>query len=188
MIEHNGKQYARVTEIIASDEYDHIDSGVLERAQIRGTQIHNAIADELWGSLALYDPAYTGYMQSWRRWHERSNIDSIVLTESRLYDDELMITGQIDLLAQCGDKVILYDWKTSVNPSQAWEYQATMYIYLLRVNGFSVIDTAYFLRLKKDGTDPKLSIYPYNSSTMDICRDMVRRFWDEEKKKEKELR
>jgi len=184
LIEHGGKRYRRVTEVISNGEYDHIDSEVIRRAQIRGTQIHNAIADELSGEMALFDPAHSCYMQSWRRWYENTSFESFPLIEKRLFDDELMITGQIDLLAVSGGIPILYDWKTSANPSASWEYQAVFYIYLLRQNGYSVSDQAYFVRLQKDGLLPRLSLFSYRDETMDICRRMVDKINEKENKLE----
>lgn len=180
----NGREYARVTEVLAKySDYSHIDPEVLRRKCDIGTDIHAAIADHLSGSMPMPCQPGAGYFDSYMLWY-RAVAPRVIYTETRYCCDELMITGQIDLVCTmgCGDIPVLIDFKTSVSESPVWIMQAHLYAHLLQRNNVIVGDKYIFLKLDKLGRSPIAYTYTRGQNTLNKCLNACRDFWAEKKK------
>ncbi len=181
MLEHEGVEYARVTEVLQPwTSFGHIDPGVLRRKAELGTAVHEAIYDYLMGDAPVLPVAGYGYLDSFKQWKDALNPE-YVLMEQRLYDNELMLTGAIDALVKMPyeDLPVLVDYKTSAQESPTvWPMQAHLYQHLLKVNDRPTADRFLFLRLNKDGKPPKVHIYKWDEYTLEVCLQAVRTFWE----------
>ena len=138
--------------------YEHIDPSVLQKAAERGSAVHEAIA----GSISCKDLPiqWHGYYEAYVEWHEVAEPD-YVFQEKRLYDDDLMITGQMDAVARIQDKLILLDWKTSNKPSPSWDIQMNAYMRMLQKIGHSVHE-AWIVLLSRMGRYQVIKV-PYQA-------------------------
>lgn len=178
MIFHNGKEYARVSDILKPFcNFDHIDPFVLQNKANIGTRVHEAIADDVVGDFPCPGIKGIGYFESYVKWKE-SVKPLFVLSEKRMFCDEKMITGQIDGLIEVGSKVVLVDFKTSVKESkETWPMQAHLYAHLLRANGFSFYPEYHFVKLNKLGLLPDIFEYKYCPIIHKKCMDSIDKFW-----------
>lgn len=149
--------YTRVTEILAPfSGMDKIDRCVLERAGIRGTEVHKNIEFLQKGELFQNLPEeWQGYIDSYNMWSKDKNI---IETQRRMFDDELMLTGEFDCLYLDGNELTLVDFKTSVSEGKTWKYQGSAYSYLAKNKGHNVTRIE-FVRLSKEGREPKSYFY-----------------------------
>jgi len=184
MIEHEGKIYARVSDILKPfSNFSHIDPLVLEKKRNIGSHVHDAIHADIMGDFPLLWGEATGYFKSYERWKEA--ISPIFLqSEQRYFDDKKMITGCIDGLIQLqGHELpILVDFKTSAAESPAWILQGHLYHYLLKSEGRIASPRMFFLKLRRDGALPTLFEYKYSKNLMAKCNRAIDNFWKNEKK------
>lgn len=177
---HEGKKYLRTTAAIKKDkEFDRIPSAVLHHKQILGTNVHQAIDDDLRGDLPLgLMPGCIGYFQSYRSWRDGVNL-SIVQNEQRYFDDELMLTGCIDLLAMLPyeDTPVIIDWKTSAAESPSWILQSHLYGYLLSKNNITTSKRYIFVKLHPLGASPDIFEYLYSPESYRDALSCVKRYW-----------
>jgi hypothetical protein len=184
MIEYNGKQYARVTEILSGlSDFSHIPAAVLKNKQDIGTTVHEAIHDDVTGEFPILSEKEVGYFDSYKLW-EKHTTPRFIQTETRYYNDEKMISGQIDGLVNLygKDRAILIDFKTSVTESPTWPFQAHLYRFLITSTGIIIDDHMHFIKLDKNGGMPKVYTYSYDPNLMAACMDAIDRFWVREKK------
>jgi hypothetical protein len=150
--------YTRVTEILSPfTGYGAIDPVVLANAADRGTKVHTIIEQILEGT--YYDEipeAYKGYIDSFQLYWDINKFE-LVLMEQRLYDDELMITGQCDVIVIDKESGMTYllDWKTSYSVNKTWDLQGAAYEYMAAQSGHKV-DKVLFIKLDKKGKAPKV--------------------------------
>lgn len=185
MWEHNGKPYARVSDILKKFvDFSGIDPQVLERKAALGTRVHQAIDQEIEWDFPVVGLKEQGYFQSFIRWRDAVS-PAFVKTEMRCYCDKKMLTGCIDALVKLEgeEKAVLVDWKTSANESPAsWPLQAHMYSYLLKEAGFDIAPRFLFVKLDKSGADPKVFEYKFDANKMSRCLQAIDEFWEENAK------
>ena len=161
--EKSRENYLRVTNVLYPfSGLQHIDPNVLAHAAERGTKVHKiceAIVIGL-GEIGVDDET-RGYVESFKKWWEQG-ID-VVKMEQRFWDDELCLTGQVDLIINTEDGLAIVDLKTSSKPSKTWPAQGAAYAYLAKKEGFD-IKKIYFLHLNKQGNAPKIYEYPINDN------------------------
>lgn len=181
MLEHNGKYYARVSDVLRPfTDFGHIDAHVLERKARIGTSAHEAIADEIAGNFPTPMREAEGYFDSFLEWCYKAQPD-FVSSEERLFCDEKMITGQLDALIRSPDYhlPILIDFKTSVQESPTWVMQAHLYAYLVeKTRGIEPI--YWFIKLDKKGKFPKVFEYKWNPEMEFKCMAAIDDFWKSE--------
>lgn len=152
------ENYTRVTKILYPfSGLEKVPAEVVKKAGIRGTKVHKiceAIVSGL-GELGV-DPETFGYVESFKKWWHTGQ--DVLMMEERFYDDDLEISGQVDLVIKTPEGLALVDLKTSYAPSNTWEVQGNAYAYLAR-NHKHDIRKIYFLHLNKTGKEPK--IYEY---------------------------
>lgn len=181
MIEHNGKKYARVSYILkAFSDFSHIDPGVLANKARIGTSVHQAIADDIAGRFPCADDDALGYYDSYEKWRNQVN-PFFVESETRYFDDNKMITGQIDAIVNLSEGsqfLTLVDFKTSAQESkETWLMQAHLYAYLLKKNDKPVHQRYLFVKLDKNGSLPQVCQYFYSSSIHLKCMKAIDDFW-----------
>lgn len=173
--------YTRVTEVLSQwDKFSMIDPVVLERKKQIGTNVHQAIEDFNNAlPVVLTDEEGGKYFQSFLLLFRKERF-SIINSEFRLYDEDLMITGAIDALIQLPNKqgLMMVDWKTSATKDAiAWEMQAIFYLHLLRKNAVeNISNTCWFVKLDKLGDLPSISRFEYSEDVMDDCRAAVKTY------------
>ena len=153
------EKYLRVTHILYPfSGLDKVNPEILAHAAQRGTKVHKiceAIATGL-GEIGVEDETW-GYVESFKKWWGKGK--DVVCVEERFWDDELCITGQIDLILRTEEGLVVVDFKTSSRPSKTWDIQGAAYAYLARKAGFD-IKKIHFLQLNKHGRNPKVHEYP----------------------------
>lgn len=179
MIEHNGKMYARVTEILQPfNDFSKIDPAVLERKRIIGTNVHKAIDDYIKEDIPILCDEEMGYFRSYLKWAEYVN-PLYSVNEKRFFDDTLMITGAIDAIVSIGESkdLVILDFKTSaVENHTTWPLQAHLYHYLAQKEFPSLSDRMIFLKLDKKGLVPVAYTYKFQQNTMNQCMQIVHEF------------
>lgn len=180
MFEHNGKRYARVTEVLAQfSDFSHIDPAVLSAKAAIGTAVHEAIHELVSGQFPAVSGRALRYLQCFEKWRERLQPE-FVFTEQRFFDDSLMITGAIDALVKFpGDEFpTLVDYKTAATESPvSWPMQAHLYGRLCNLHYGRISPRYLFLRLNDNLDMPIVHVYQYQENTMNRCLEAVRDFW-----------
>ena len=109
----------------------------------------------------------------------------IIQSEIRYFDDEKMITGQIDCVAFMHDRVnlpTLIDFKTSsAEAKESWPLQAHLYAYLLARNNMLLHPCYLFIQLNKEGDLPKVFKYLCHSNIHAKCMNAIDNFWNKQK-------
>lgn len=181
---YNGKEYARVSQIISRySDFSHIDPEVLNRKAQMGTEVHEAINDDINMKFPVVSSSCQGYLDSYLEWKNRTE-PVFLKSESRYFDDKMMITGCIDALAvfQGSSEPVLVDFKTSAQESrEVWPMQAHLYDYLLRCNGIDPDTRFLFVKLDKWGKLPMVFEYKYDKNIMAKCMEAIDLYWKDRK-------
>jgi len=159
----NRQDYTRVTTVLYPfSGLKDIKPDILQNAANRGTKVHKiceGIINGL-GEIGVEDET-RGYVESFKHWWN-TGID-VVKIEERFWNDDLQLTGQVDLLINTPTGLAIVDLKTSSRPSKTWKAQGAAYALLAKQSGYDV-KHIYFLHLKKNGKKPKLHEYPVDDS------------------------
>jgi len=93
----------------------------------------------------------------------------------RFFNDELMITGEIDCLYEDKDRgIVLVDYKTSGEESRSWKLQGSCYSWLAKQEHYP-IEVIEFIKLDKDvGTYPEIFTYEENFPLFKAHLDVYR--------------
>ena len=130
-------KYTRVTSILYPfSGLEKIDKDVIFRAGLRGTRVHNECESIVRG-LGRWDldPEIDPYVESFLKWWDNQNIISI---EERFYCDKLLITGKTDMIIRTDEGDVIFDLKTSYQPSKTWALQGSAYAYMARQKGYNI--------------------------------------------------
>lgn len=164
------ENYTRVTSVLYPfSGLDKLDSDVVARAAERGTKVHKICEGIISGLGELgVDDQTRPYVESFKKWWAQGH--EVVMMEQRFWDDELQVTGQVDLIIKTPDGLAIVDLKTSSQPSKTWRAQGSAYAYLARKAKHD-IQNVYFLHLSKYGKEPKIYEYPVDDSFfLDVYR------------------
>ena len=151
---------------------DRIDPDVVAYAAERGTKVHKiceAIIQGL-GELGVEEET-KGYVESFKKWWDLGH--EVIMMEQRFWDNELKITGQVDLIIKTPEGLAIVDLKTSSKPSPTWAAQGAAYAYLAKKAKHD-IKKIFFLHLSKVGREPKIYEYPVD----DDFFFAIYRVWD----------
>ena len=181
MIEYNGRTYARVSDVLSPlKDFSHIDPIILKKKTELGTSVHEAIADDIEGEFPILSEKGLGYFLSYQRWVKHLCVN-FVASETRYFDEDLMISGQIDALALMGwvqDLPVLVDFKCTAQVSkEVWPMQAHLYAHLLEKNGVKVRPRYVFVKLDKEGAFPMTYSYNFDPNIRARCLEAVKNFW-----------
>jgi hypothetical protein len=194
----NKEDYIRVTEILSPfTGYTSVPDKIMAPYQRRGTLAHLACnefirkGDEWLWSLRIPHQE-TGalcemtseemtlivpYVDSFSKWWD-PNWDVIEMNR-RYYEDDLELTGEVDLIVQIGDENVLIDIKTSKKPNLTWQYQLSAYKKMIQEIG---IDYLLVVQIFQDGSEPIAHEYEYDFHTFKKCYDLYHIFFDKRKK------
>lgn len=158
--------YARVTDILSIFQaYAHVDRKKLKAAQDLGTDIHAAIEAYFNDEFDPLTQKKMGYFDSFLKWAKTASIAPLE-QEKRYYDDDLKITGRIDLIAEIDGVKTIIDFKTgSWAHPEIWKLQGTFYRMLCGQD----IRQFLFVQLMKDGSIPILYPFCYSKADEDVC-------------------
>ena len=175
------KLYARVTDILAQlQDFGNINPEVLAAKAKLGTQIHAAIDAHVAGEFyTIPSEKAQKYFDSYLKWGSK-HVCEYVEREKRLFDDQLMITGQFDGLVNFRDKQhVLIDYKTSYKASpDIWILQAHFYWYLCNRNGIPAGDTMQWINLNRTGTEAKVYEFTFSEGVLFKCIELANQFWE----------
>lgn len=164
------ENYTRVTNVLYPfSGLGRIDPEVVAYAADRGTKVHKICEGIIEGLGELgVDDETRPYVESFKKWWEKGH--EVLVMEKRFWDDELQLTGQVDLIVRTPDGLAIVDLKTSSRPSDTWPAQGSAYAYLAKKAGYD-IKKIYFLHLLKSGREAKIYEYPVDDSFfLDIFR------------------
>ena len=180
-------EYQRVTEILYPfTGMKYIDPTILENAAVRGTKVHNICEGIVNGIDGWEIPEeLKGYVDSFRKWWGKGH--DVVEVEKRFYCDELGITGQVDLILKTKKGHVIVDLKTSLQESKSWMLQGSAYSYMAREAGFDVQEII-FIRLRRDGSEPKFHHYKENIELYKECLNVYRHFYGRKPKKRNKIK
>jgi hypothetical protein len=158
--------YARVSEIIGkqtADEMRVIPLDNLIRASVRGSAVDRyctCFMNGIW--IPEIESEYIDYVEEFKKWYN-DNVEKVLYTKTRLYDDQLQFTGEFDMIVQLKGSglIALIDLKTSSAVSKSWTIQLAAYKHLCRINGIS-IEGIYNLHIKKTSSKMKTSFIAHN--------------------------
>jgi len=169
--------FTRITTILAPfSGITHVNPDVLKNAADRGTRTHIACDCLIAGLGEWFEDDILGYVESFRKWFSNK---TFIKKPSRMYCDEIMITGELDLIYEEDGDLVLVDLKTSSNPSKTWALQGTAYSYLAKKNGFeNGFKRIEFIKLTKDGKDPKVFTYEEDMELFLKVLDTYRYFYE----------
>ena len=156
----------RVSEVLSTYfDASMIPADVLAHACRRGTRVHRAClsyASQV-PPIFFMEADETPFYESFMGWFDR-NVEKVFLVERRLYDNELKLTGQVDLICsvrlQPGVLCVI-DLKTPQSLKLSWLGQLAAYTHLAEVSRWKEFTSelplvAGSLRLDKDGGTAKL--------------------------------
>lgn len=178
--EENLDGYIRVTSILYPfSGLQNIDPTVLAFACERGTKVHlicEAIAKGI-GEMGVDEQTW-GYVESFKNWWGAGQ--NVVSIEERFFDEDLKITGKVDLIIDTPDGKAVVDLKTSAKPSKTWPLQGNAYAYLAKRGGHE-IKKIFFLHLNKHGKAPKVYEYEIDESFFLSLVRVYKHFFHKEK-------
>ncbi len=155
-------EYPRVTEILKCfTKFDQVPKDILENAAERGTRVHNlcaGIANGEWIPEAMIPEELRGYVNSFKQWSE-AQVTKFIVIEKRFKDDNLIFSGQLDLVILGSDnELYLVDLKTSARSYKTYPVQMGAYEHLLNIHQIKV-KGAMLVYLKKDGEFPDIDFF-----------------------------
>ncbi len=170
------KDYIRVTQILKPwMDFGTIPQGVLDNKAEIGTNVHEAINMHVLGlPLPIMTEREHKYFDSYLKWEE-GHEPTFLCTEQRYYDDDLMLTGQVDAIVSFPGRSQgrILDFKTSSKESPLhWPIQAGWYRLLAMKNSLEVSDTTHMLQLRDNGSPAKLYTYVITAQIESICRSI----------------
>ena len=184
-------QHIRVSEILAQfRNLSMINPTVLREKGLIGTEVHKNIHEYKTGGLEIFDiypmrdrngdikqkdnvPLWEErgktYFDSYVMW-DKENKPKFGIMEERYYDDNLMITGQIDALMTTSSLPVLVDFKCAYNADlEMWSMQAHYYKHLLQHNGIEIADHFLFLKLDSKGRIPAVHEIKFDEKMRARC-------------------
>jgi len=178
-MEHNDKEYKRVTETLAPfSGINSIPKEILKPAQERGTAVHEYCDKAIKGIEAIdVNEDWRGYLNSFLLWEKEKNF---LPKPDRLFCDKYNLTGEIDGLYRDGQDIVLFDIKTPIKECKTWEFQLSAYAYLLSLSGV-IISKICSVKLEKSGDEPKVSWYKIDVEGYLQLLDIYNRFFKKRK-------
>lgn len=190
----DGKEYRRVSDIVSPFRgciQGHLKA-VMEQKALIGTEVHELCTHyACHGELGSATTDRVGnYVQCFKDFHDENPMfDGVLLSEERFFDDELMLTGQVDLVYRLVDSDVhmLVDLKTSAKAERyQWGVQGTLYAKMLQDAGIELADTFIFLQLHDtQGKPPTIHPFPKWKENLpeliEITKEIIEHLNEEEK-------
>lgn len=171
--------YLKVTQVLHPfSGLGQINKDILQNAAERGSVVHfycDCIASDL-GTFGVEEKVakyarnhehtekelekVNGCLKSFEKWHDSKKMFKFLFIK-RLFDEDLKLTGETDMLYESPEGLTLLDVKTSCSESKTWMLQGSAYVHLLKLAGFDV-KRIEFLKLSKTGGSAKSFFYEEN--------------------------
>ncbi len=200
------KNYVRVSDILSRlQNFGSIDQDVLAAKAAIGTNVHDAIYNDVQNKCAnLETDRAEAYFDSYQMWRDET-CPKYLMMESRLFDDNLMITGQMDAIIEGDFGPCLLDYKTSAKANEKiWNMQAHFYWYLCKANKIEVGNQMLWINLRHrkvnqvnddgqpilddftgmplmtyEAMKPKVYEFTFDQNVLQECIDEVNKYWEE---------
>lgn len=193
--EHKGRHYLRVSTILANlqDNYRYIPQEVLNAKALIGTEVHKLCQQFLMGETVddSNDQRVLGYFDSFKKFCKNGIFQKPLVCEQRFFDDELGITGQIDMICPTkGNPMpVLVDLKTTASANEPiWLIQGALYAKMVAETNpeLNLADVFVFLQLKEKGN---AKVYRFTNwrEKLPTITSIVRQFIDSNKMKLQEM-
>jgi len=187
--------YTRVTDVLRPfSGLDFVKPEVLNAACLRGTHVHEATDAIIYESGKIVrtnlgtiikkqkdnfvvKEECEKYIESLCFWLQGK---LFIKKPERFYCDQYMITGECDALYEDDNGLTLVDFKTPVKESKTWGLQGSAYSYLAKKNGYP-INRIEFVKLCKEGKEPKVFVYEEDFGTFLSCLEVYNYFYKNKK-------
>lgn len=170
------KGYIRVTDMLKPwMDFSTIPKEVLDYKAEIGTNVHEAINMHVLGlPLPRMTDREQKYFDSYLKWEEAEE-PTFLCSEQRYYDDDIMVTGQVDAIVSFPgrNQGRILDFKTSSKASPLhWHLQLGWYSWLAKKNGLKVDETACMLQLRDNGTPAKAHNFIIDGKITELCLEL----------------
>lgn len=190
----DGKAYRRVSDIVSPFRgcaNDYLKA-LMEQKALIGTEVHELCTTYACrGTMGTAtSDRVSNYTQCFKEFHDENLMfDGVLLSEERFFDDELMLTGQVDLVYRLrdSDAHMLVDLKTSAKAERyQWGVQGSLYAKMLQDAGIELSSTFIFLQLHDvPGKPPTIHAFPKWKENLpeliDITKEIIDHLNEEEK-------
>lgn len=186
----NGKHYLRVSSIISAlrGGFGDVPKNVLEAKAKIGTEVHEICQKLLMGEIQTStNERVINYVNSFKHFNRIGLLQKPLICEERFFDDELGVTGQVDLVCPVkGSKQpLLIDLKTSAQTEDVlWLIQGTLYAKMITQTypEINLADTFLFLQLKEKGGAKAIRFENWKTK-LSYVEDIVSTFMNSNKEK-----
>lgn len=186
--EHEGRSYLRVSLVIQAYKGPiNIEKSILEKKAKIGTEVHELCQRYLYGERGLEasNQRAQNYFDCFKKFCKNGLLSEPTLCEHRMFDKELGITGQLDLVCPVVGKkeFILIDLKTTASIDRAsWGLQGTLYSKMLMEErpDLQLANTFSFIQLKERG-NAKVETFPGWKEKIGIAKKLVNNFMKKNK-------
>lgn len=171
--------YVRVSQVLHPfQDFSQIPPDVLANKARIGTEVHAAIEafykkeffpvrDDAFAYLCAFKNAYDRELKEYEP----------VMLERRFYNEEIRLTGRVDLIARKDGVLHLIDFKTTASEHlAAWKLQLALYVLLAEEDPDINIEEATILQLKKNGKYKMHSFHIYDD-LLEMARYAVALHW-----------
>lgn len=173
-----GTMYFRITEIISFfKDLSSIPEETLKRKGIIGTNVHQAISAYYDESLDAKDMTETEhkYFQSFLKWRFIEQGHPFMI-EKRFYDEDRLLSGQIDLILQKDGCKYLVDFKTTYTADPVfWPIQGAFYYSLVKPVVKDLQPEVIFVQLKRE-KKPTCYSFTITDDLLHVCESMYEVF------------
>lgn len=191
---HNGKPYLRVSSIISAlrGGFGDVPQAVLEAKAKIGIEVHEICQKLLLGEIQTStNERVMNYVNSFRHFNRIGLLQKPLICEERFFDDELGVTGQVDLVCPVkgSRNPILIDLKTSAQAEgYLWLIQGTLYAKMISQTypEINLADTFLFLQLKEKGSAKAIRFENWKTK-LSYVEDIVSTFMNSNKEKLEEI-
>ncbi|SVB87888.1 uncharacterized protein METZ01_LOCUS240742, partial [marine metagenome] len=109
-----------------------------------GTKAHSLIEAIINGENPEIPMEFNPVIEGFRNWQEKNDIN-LILSEMCVYSINLQVAGTLDALGTKGDKIILFDWKTSNGFYEEMALQCGGYVCCLEEMTGQAIDEGWIV-------------------------------------------
>lgn len=158
----DNKAYIRVSDIVGLFRgcFDPRIREVVEQKAIIGSEVHNLCSQYALGRPCekTTNARVQKYFECFKEYYDDHKLfDGVLITEERFFDDELMITGQVDFVFKLKNRKsnILVDIKTTAKTDEFhWWLQGILYARMLSQAGIDLVDSFTFIQLSDNPKTP----------------------------------
>lgn len=177
------KPYLRVSSIISAlrGGFGDISEEILQAKAKIGTEVHEICQKLLMGEIQTStNERVINYVNSFKHFNKTNLLQKPLICEERFFDDELGITGQVDLVCPVkgSNNPILIDLKTSARiETHLWFIQGALYANMITQTypEINLSNTILFLQLKEKGVAKAIRFESWKEK-LDQVKDIVLTF------------